>query len=332
VRSPFVESQLGRVYAPKMFELLIDGIERGEKNGSSIRFSAVVAASFIDRCEELSLDFIKLHASVTRRISDLTKLLEILCHRCFSDENNFQQYLSLMSEFQTCANRSTIAVSFGVMVNWLETLLIHSRGIFIRGSAVLQLFAYICESAKLRGRELPAALEALFDDSRVDPFLFLNGRPKTVDAISQNVERWSDPGPVSSTNIRIFDGRDRPTLTKQITVSTDAVTRDMVQRLDRKTLEEYLEWKRGLIDPIHLEDSVISAANSVSRKIFGIRDASSELEAKMDMDDAYAGSWLDLRFRVLKDEKLQNEFLDAFIKQWAPGVREEGPEGSIAGN
>lgn len=332
MRSPFVKSQLGRVYAPKVFELLNDGIERGQKNGSPTRFSAVVAASFIDRCKELSLDPIKLRASVTRRISDLTKLLKTLCHRCSSDENNFQQYLSLMPKFQTCANRSTNAVNFGVMVNWLEALLIHSRRFFIHESAVLQLFAYICESAKLRGRELPAALEALFDDSRVAPFLFLNGRPKTVDAISQGIERWSDPGPVSSANIRIFDGRDRPTLTKQITVGTGAVTRDMVQRLGEKTLEEYLEWERGLIDPIPLEDSVISAANSFIKKNSVIRDASSELEAKMDMNDAYADSWLYLRLRVLKDEKIQNKFLDAFIEQWAPGVREEGPEGSIAGN
>lgn len=320
MRYPFVKSKLGRAYAPKVFELLDDGIRLGQKDGSATRFSAVIAGSYINRCNELSLDPIKLRASVTRRISELKKLLKTLLHRCSSDENNFQQGLSLMSKFQTCAHRSTNAVSFGVMVNWLEGLLIHSRRFFLNESAVLQLFAYICESAKLRGRELPAALEAIFDDSRVAPFLFLDGRPKTVDAIRQGIERWSDPGSDScSANNRIFAGRDEPTLTKQIMMNKGAVTRDMVQRLGKKTLEEYLEWERGLIDPIPLEDSVISAANSVIKKNSLTRDDSSEL----------AHSWFYLRSEVLKDEKLQNELLDAFEKQSVP---EEGPEGSIAGN
>ncbi len=196
------------------------------------------------------------------------------------------------------------------MMSLLELQIVHGERYYIFENAALQHFAYVCESGRMGGITLPPELEALFNDPRVAPFLFMDGRPKTLYGCRKGIEKWSDPGSVRSLTSHVFKVRDKRTLTEQIGELEGSVTHEMIQLLGGKTLEQYLDWEFDFPDPVRLEDSLIKAARSV---------------AKNDSID-YESLWPYLKYNKPNKLNQQNNLLATFMKQWVPEVPGEGSE------
>lgn len=297
-----IESGVPRSYAPVVTGMLLEGINADREYGvslSEVPFITVIAASFLDRSRKVGLNLVDLRTSVRTRIFATETLLQKLA----SFSSGFDESLSLIQDFKAWAELCCDAVSFGHMMSYLEVQLVLGIRLWFHESAALQLFAYMCECVRLRGRSLPAALERLFDDPRVSPFLWLDGRPKTVRECDRGIKCWSDPGvlwkgagaltPYAVSHI--YKARNKPTLTQQILESKGRVTHQMVRQLKKRTLEEYLEWELGLPDPLHLEASLASAASSL---------------AKGDLTSSVGEYWSYLRFTVLSNPKLEEQLLD----------------------
>jgi hypothetical protein len=306
--TPLFDSDLYIGYAPLVTEMLVKGTEAQLKDGSSIVLKAAIAASFVFQCNKLNLDLDKLRTSVNTRISEAAELFQ-KCKSHFSNAaamgGGFDEGLSITSKFQIWAEECDDVASFGEMMSWLEPQIVHGKRCFVFENAALQHFAYIYESGRIRERTLHPELEALFNDPRVAPFLFMDGRPKTPNDCRKGIENWSDPSSVRSVTTHVFKVRDTRTLTEQIGELMGAVTHEMVQLLGDKTLEQYLNWELDFPDPVRFEDSLIKAARSV---------------AKNDSID-YITLWAYLKYDVLNNSK---NLLDTFMKQWVPKVRGEG--------
>ncbi len=284
----------------------MEGTEAELKNGSPIVLKAAIAAFFVFKCDELNLDLDKLRTFVKTRISEAAKLFR----KCKSHYSNaaamgggFDEGLSITSKFQIWAKQCGDITSFGEMMSWLEPQIIHGKRCFIFENAALQHFAYIYGR-----RNLPPELEALFNDSRVAPFLFMNGRPKTLNDCLKGIKNWSDPRSVRPVTTHVFKVRDTRTLTENIGELKGAVTQEMVKLLGDKTLEQYLDWELDFPDPVHFEDSLIKAVGFVTK----------------NGSINYITLWNYLENNVSNNLNLQKKLLDTFMKQWVPKVQREG--------
>ncbi len=255
----------------------------------------------------MNLDLDKLRTSVNTRISEAAKLFK-KSKSHFSNAaavgGGFDEGLSITSKFQIWAEQCGDVASFGEMMSWLEPQMVHGKRYYIFENAALQHFAYVCESGRICGNTLPPELEALFNDPRVAPFLFMDGRPKTSDGCRMGIKDWSDPRSVRPLTSHVFKVRDTRTLTERIGELKGSVTHDMIQLLSDKTLEQYLDWELDFPDPVRLEGSLIKAARSV---------------AKNDSIN-YKSLWDYLKNKLNKNQ--QKNLLDTFMKRWVPKVRE----------
>ncbi len=242
MRTPFLHSGLDIAYAPLVTEMLVAGTKAQLKDRSLIVLKAAIAASFVFRCHELNLDLDKLRTSVNTRISEAAKLFK-KSKSHFSNAaaigGGFDEGLSITSKFQIWAEQCGDVASFGEMMSWLEPQIVHGKRYYIFENAALQHFAYVCESGRICGNTLPPELEALFNDPRVAPFLFMDGRPKTSDGCSKGKD-WSDPRSVRSLTSHVFRVRDTRTLTERIDERKGSVTHEMIQLLGGKTLLDVL--------------------------------------------------------------------------------------------
>jgi hypothetical protein len=120
MRIPFSRSKLHSCYAPLVMGMLVKGINAQQMDGSSIVLKAAIAASFVVQCERLNLDLKKLRKSVSTRIREAAKLFQQLRSR-FSfapSVGDFDECLSLASNFQSWADQCSDASSFGKMMSW----------------------------------------------------------------------------------------------------------------------------------------------------------------------------------------------------------------------
>ena len=306
---------------PLMTEMLLDGLQADQADRISSVLKAAIAAFFFDQYKKAELNLEKLQISVDTRISETKDLVRNLLGRFTSSAGNFKEYLSIIPKFEIWVNRCHDAVSLGEIISLFEVQLVLSRRYFIHENAAIQLFAYICERVRISGRNLPgkalpAKLEALFNDSRVAPFLFMDGRPQTSKNCHDGIERWCDPGSVRPVTSHIYDSRNKPTLTEQILKHKGAVTRDMIQQLGGKTLEQQLDEELDFPDPIRIEDSLISAVRSILKR------------ESID----YTNLWHYLKLKVLNEPELEKRLLNAFIKQWAPEDQDEGSVENLVRN
>ncbi|KAI4179489.1 MAG: hypothetical protein LQ346_007180 [Caloplaca aetnensis] len=274
------------------------------RQGDSI--SAAIAASFLNRCNGLDLDLGQFRTTVETRILETEKMLRKLISRFSSSSGNFDEGLSLTPKFKLWAQSCNDAVSFGQMMCWLDVQLVIATRYLIHESAGFQLFAYICECARIRGRKMTATLEALFNDPRVTPFLFMDGRPRTLDDCYWGIEKWSDPSSVSSLTPYIYNARNKPILTKEITENKGALTHVMVSQLGTKTLEQYLQWELDIDGSIRLEELA-----TVAVSVMGERSTD------------HADQWYYLRSRVLKSTKLEEKLINVFEQE--EERRHQGP-------
>lgn len=232
----------------------------------------IVATSLARRCEErckevgLTMDelriFVKTQILSTEAF--LRKHAEI-----YKTGNNFQPVLSLMESFKKWADMCEDAVSFGQIMSWVKTQHVLCVRLFIHDSSILQLFAYICEHIRIKGKPLPSNLEAMFNDQRVSPFLYLDGRPKTLGDCQRGIERWSDPeGMLSNLKItqHIFEKRNIPTLTSDLIENKGRVTHKMARRLNNRSLSDYLDWELEPPNPTSLETTVFKAVTGIMEK------------------------------------------------------------------
>ena len=86
----------------------------------------------------MSLDLNKLRTSVKTRMSETAELARKLTS-CFSSVGNFNEILSLIPQFETWANLCGDAVSFGLMMSWLEVQLVLGTRYTLHERAALQL-------------------------------------------------------------------------------------------------------------------------------------------------------------------------------------------------
>lgn len=181
---------------------------------------------------------------------------------------------------------------------------------FIHEHATIQVFAYICERVRLRGGLLAPAFNALLDNPVIGPFLWLKGRPRTLNACDEGIERWCDPIPGRADKVikRIYEARSTPLVTQELWENRDCVTNDMIQRLKGATLEEHLERELDLPNLVHLEISLISAI-----RFFAGKHTTASI----------AKSWHYLRSRVYGKPMLEEELLKEFMARWAPEVPDD---------
>ena len=269
----------------------------GPKTISNVPFVAVVAASLAHRCRELNPSIKELRSSVMTQILSTDTILQH--HAQIYEGNKFLH--DILSRMETVKERATTcqdAVSFGQMMSWLRVERVLCIRLYIFDSSLLQLFAFICEGMRLKGTTLPPALEDIFSDQRISDFLFLDGRPKTLDDCERGVEMWADPrgmlGRLKVTQ-HIFSKRCKPTVAQQILEGQGRMT----GHLNGKPLEERLNWELNPPDPVRLEGILISAVCGVANK-------------KLDT----AGTWSYLRTKVFVQPTLQKKLLSKFLVEY----------------
>ncbi len=283
---------------------------------SMVPFNTIIAATFVHRCNKVGLDLKKLRKSVMMRISETEPLLKKWASFDLEAFDSFKDILSLLQIMKAWTKLCCDAVSLGHIMSLVEVQRVLGIRYFINESAALQLFAYICERVRIKsGKTLPTTLEDLFNNPRVTPFLFRGGRPKTLFNCDEGITNWSDPLP-SKTNIsarftrtdlaeHIYKVRNKDTMAQQIFDGKGRVTSAMVEQLKRVPLERYLERELKLPNPIHLEASVVRAASSLSGEVFTASDQR---------------CWVYMRATVAYNPKLEKQFMEAFMNEWAPEV------------
>jgi hypothetical protein len=252
-------------------------------------FTASIAASFSQKCDNvtLSVDLEGLRTSVRTRITTTKEMYEEQV-KIYPDHEGLREKLSLIEKMEGWATKCEDVVSFGGMMSWVEIHLVVVIRLFIFDSAVLQLFAYVCECVRLGGEALPDTLEALLSDERVSPLLFLYERPKNLRECEEGVEKWSDPDAMLKNlgrTQRRFRARCKPIIAEHIFVKKGRVTQEMVKRLKKQSLEQYLDSELSLFDPVHLQNTVISVAKTLT------------MEWAISISDA----WVYLRYIVLNN-------------------------------
>lgn len=312
-----MRSGLEKSYMPYVTNMLSQGVDAIQKNKVCVTFSAAIAVSFVRRCNELQLDLEKLRISAIKRIFDTNNLIQELIRRFGTSSGNFMEALTLIPMFENWASRCDDVVSFGEMTSWLEVQLVLGMRYYIHESAGFQLFAYICERVRIAGREiggreLPATLEVLFNDPRVHPFLFMDGRPKTLPDCDKGTKGWCDPKSVRPVTPKLYRARNRPLLTQQIILNEGAVPNAMVSQLGKATLEQYLERELAFTDMnvVRLDEIAIAATSDiVGAPVNGINH------------------WYYLHRKVLDRPEEEEDLLKAFEKK----EKEKGFPSDLAG-
>jgi hypothetical protein len=113
--------------------------------------------------------------------------------KIYPDHEGLKETVSLIEKMEEWATKCKDVVSFSEIMSWLKIRLDVVTRHFIFESAVLQLFAYVCERVRLGGEALPDTLEALLSDERASPLLFLDERPKKLRDCEEGIEKWSNP-------------------------------------------------------------------------------------------------------------------------------------------
>jgi hypothetical protein len=271
----------------------------------NVPFVAAVAATLAHRCCETSPCIEEIRSSVKKQISSSTIILQ-KHEKTYRDQPLIQEISTRMEIIKDWAPKCNDVVSFGHMMSWIKVQHVLCVRLYIYDSTILQLFAYTCERIRINGNKLPPTLDEPFNDQRVSPFLFINGRPTTLVECKTGVERWSDPaGMLENLKLtqHIFKARYKPTLTQSIIESKGYVTRDMVERLGNRPLEDTLNWELECPDLDHLEGAVISAARIV-------------VEGNSANAGSHAEVWRHLRFHVLYNLKEEMKFFSRFKKAY----------------
>ncbi|EJT68965.1 hypothetical protein GGTG_13471 [Gaeumannomyces tritici R3-111a-1] len=310
---PMMEANIPPAYAPIAAQMIIrheNALFGCEKPFAVnvIPFEAVVAASYVRKILD-SADHSSLSQIVQTRIREAD--IETQENRGSYNANDYSEWKSLLNKIRRWASNYPGPVSLAHLLVYLECQICKCRKSFIYGSAHLQTFAYICESIRFNGMQLPPALEALFNNSSISPFLWYAGRPKNLKDCLIGIEKWSDPcelnGRSKKLTQHIFESRDKPMLAERIIESGGKLTRAMLRNSKSKwdTLEIYLERELDVPNTISLEDCLDRGARF--------------LAAKTDMRDIWntkASRWFYIRYKVLGSFKLENELLDAFMQEW----------------
>lgn len=286
-------------YALRQYEDLQDTV-------FNFPFVAVVASSLANRYNKLSPPIEAFRESVKTELDSLGEILRQ--HTGLFDTSELNHILSKIECLKNWTGACSDALSFGQLTSWIKVQLVHCNQIFTHESTLLQLFTYICERVRLKGQPLPHVLEQIFDDLRVSPFLFVNGRPKTLKDCAEAVQKWVDPQGISrnpKVTKRIFEHRSKQTLTEMIWNQKGRVTQKVTERLNGKSLENYLDWELKPPDMIGLEITLINAA----RRVLEISNTT-----------CTADIFNRLRFKIFEDSELEKKLVEAFVKENSLGA------------
>jgi hypothetical protein len=269
-------------------------------------FTTSIAASFSQKCDDVTLivDLEGLRTSVRTRITTTKDMYEEQV-KIYPNHEGLKETLLLIEKMEEWATKCKDVVSFGEMMSWIEIHLVIVIRLFIFDSAVLQLFAYVCERVRLGGEALPDTLDALLSDERIGPLLFLDERPKNLRDCEEGIEKWSDPDAMLKNlgrTQRRFRARCKPIIAEQIFDKKGRVTQEMVKRLKKQSFEQYLDSELNLFDPVHLQNTVISVVKSLT----------------MDWAISITDVWVYLRYIVLNNSGRETELLEEFKNQWKP--------------
>ncbi|KAI1685649.1 hypothetical protein KJE20_03614 [Pyrenophora tritici-repentis] len=228
---------------------------------SEVPFIAAVAASLAARCSNLGLSTENLCSPVHMQIISTDVILARHAETYKDTTNTIHDILRDMKSIKTWAATCHDAISFGQIMSWLRIRHVLCVRLFVHDSSLLQLFAYICERTRINGKPLHPVLEGLFNDRRITGFLFLDGRPKNLGDCVRGIERWSDPkGMLDNLELTqdIFGARYKPTVAQQIFEGRGGATHAIIEQLNGRSLEEYLDWELEPPDPMRLEAILIS--------------------------------------------------------------------------
>lgn len=302
-----MKSDISPDYAPVVMNLLVSRTPKDVGDvfqciqDSEAPFGTAIAVTLFHRCEEAGFDLDKLRTFVKTQLLEAETLLQKLRILYLGQCDGPCEMLALLKKFNKWADECVEAISLGHILSFTEARLVNTTREFIHENGALQLFAYICEHVRFGRKErLPEALEALFEDRTVGPFLWLYGRPKTLEECNRSIEKWSLSANNTKLTQRIFINRARPTLTEEIFRNEGAVTAHMAKRLGKETLEQYLERELKIPNLMRYEDTLASAASTLSEQKYTV-----------------VGECFDyLLSKVLGHPKLEKQIFDEFISRW----------------
>ena len=303
-----MKSDISSVYAPVVVDLLVSrtrkdmgDVFRCIQDDSEAPFGTAIAVTLFHLCDEVGFDLDELRTFVKTQLLEAETLLQKVRILYLGQCDGPCEMSALLKKFNKWADDCGEAISLGHILSFTEARLVNTTRKFIHENGALQLFACICEHVRFGRKEwLPKALEALFEDRTVGPFLWLYGRPKTLEECNRSIKKWSLSANNTKLTQRIFINRARPTVTEEIFRNKGAVTADIAKRLGKETLEQYLERELKIPSLLRYEVTLASAASTLSKQEYTIAGECFEY----------------LLSQVLGHPKLEKQLVDEFISRW----------------